>query len=104
MREMTFWRIAGLAALAALSAGCAPAADTRSLTAAEKEQLVREQEAVAVRRQLEGRAPQRAGCSASTSASRLLARRNGYNGSDSFDSRGCPEESVGGGPVRDAKE
>ena len=101
---MTPWKIFGLAALATCSTGCAPAVDARTLTAAEKAQLLREHEAIELRRRLEGGSPQRAGCAASTSVSRLMARANRYAGSDSFDSRGCPEESVGRGPAVDVKD
>jgi hypothetical protein len=95
---MKLREIVALAALCAWSSACAPAADTRVLTPAEKEQLVREHEAIELRRRLGVATPQRPGCAGSSSASRLMARENRYSGSDSFDSRGCPEESMGRTP------
>lgn len=92
---MTLWKIAGLVALGACSTACAPAADTRLLTPAEKEQLLREQRTLELRRSLGASSIPRLGCSASSSASRLNARQSGYSGADSFDARGCTEEQLG---------
>ncbi len=92
---MTPWKIAGLAALAVCSSACAPAAETRVLTPAEKEQLVREHRTLELRSRLGAASPQRLGCSASTPVSRLNARQGGYSGPDSFDTRGCTDEQVG---------
>jgi hypothetical protein len=90
---MTPWKICGLAAV-----------DERTLTPADKEQLLREHEAMEVRRRLGGNPLQRPGCTSSTPASRLNARQNRYGGADSFDSRGCTQESVGRAPALDGKE
>ena len=92
---MTPWKIAVLAALAACSSACAPSADTRLLTPAEKEQLLREQQTVELRRQLGASSIQRLGCSASSPASRLNARQSHFSAADSFDTRGCTDEQVG---------
>jgi hypothetical protein len=91
---MTLWKIA-LAALAVLSSACAPAADTRVLTPAEKEQILREHRTLELRHQLGAASPQRLGCSASSPVSRLDARQSHYSGADSFDTRSCTDEQVG---------
>ena len=95
------WKIAGLAMLCTWFSACAPTADTRVLTPAEKEQLVHEQEALELRRRL-GLARPRPACAGSTPATRLMARRSQYSGADSFDTRGCPEESMGRMPPQGA--
>ncbi len=92
---MTPWKIAALAALAACSSACAPTADTRPLTPAEKEQLLREHQTAELRRRLGASSIQRLGCSASSPASRLDARQSHYGAADSFDTRGCTDEQVG---------
>ena len=80
-----------IVAALAFNAGCAAStADTRPLTDAERQALIREQEAKSLKR--EGQAGGRAGCAGSSPSSRLNARRADYQGADSFDSRGCPEE------------
>lgn len=94
--------LTAMAALAASSWGCAPAPEARALTAADKAQLLREHETLELRRRLGGASPQRLGCTASNSASRLMARANRFSGADSFDSRGCPEEPAGRGPAGEA--
>ena len=103
MGVMIPWKIGAFAALIAGSAACTAAVDERPLTAVEKSRLLREYEAAETRRRLGGQ-PERPGCASSTSASRLIARRTGYSGSDSFDSRGCPEETAGRGPSWEEKE
>jgi hypothetical protein len=92
---MMLWKIAALAALAAWSSACAPAADTRALTPAEKEQLVRDHRTLELRHRLGAASPQRLGCSASSPVSRLNARQSHYSGADSFDTRACTDEQVG---------
>jgi hypothetical protein len=92
---MTPWKIASLAALCAWSSACAPAADTRVLTPAEKEQLLREHRTLELRHRLGAASPQRLGCTASSPVSRLDARQAHYSGADSFDTRGCTEEHLG---------
>ena len=91
---MTLWKIA-LATLAVCSSACAPAADTRVLTPAEKEQILREQRTLELRNQLGAASPQRLGCSASSPVSRLNARQRHFSGADSFDTRSCTDAQVG---------
>lgn len=101
---MALGKVRGLVALVAWSSGCAPVVDARALTPADKEQLLHEHEAAKARRRLEGGSPERPGCSSSTSASRPVGRQEHHGGSDSFDSRGCPEGSKGRASASDAKE
>lgn len=91
---MTPWKIAAFAALATCSSACAPAADTRVLTPAEKEQLLREHQNAELRRKLGVSSTQRLGCSASSPVSRLNARQSHYGAADSFDTRGCTEDPL----------
>jgi hypothetical protein len=87
-----------LLALLALSA-CASSPDTRPLTAAEREALLREQMTADLRRDVGAPANTRSGCNQSTLGSRLNARRTDYQGADSFDSRGCLERPPVSGPA-----
>ena len=83
---------ASVALIASIGLGCAGAAvDTRPLSDAEREALIREQQTVALRRDVGAPGNARTGCAQSSMSSRLNARRTDYQGADSFDSRGCVE-------------